>query len=275
LHWLGAARVNKAGELEAPTGSLLKILWPAVREDFVQQLGTMAAVGIAPSPATVVKTAGVQRRRLPAGWQPAVVALPVSRLPLPVHVPADDVEYSWVGQTARAMGTVVHAELQRYAQRQPDGAAADFWWPVARYGDWLAALGVAPEARALAAGQVLQTLRATLQDARGRWLLTNGEHRQAWSERALTGVLGGRIINVIIDRMLIDRQGERWIVDYKTSPHEGGDRELFIATQLERYQPQLWRYAELAARLGPEPVRCAIYFPVLGEWRELAPQGTR
>jgi ATP-dependent exoDNAse (exonuclease V) beta subunit len=69
--------------------------------------------------------------------------------------------------------------------------------------------------------------------------------------------------------MLIDHDGQRWVVDYKTSSHEGGERDKFIAEQLERYRPQLQRYAALAAQLGPEPVRCAIYFPVMGEWREL------
>jgi hypothetical protein len=249
---------------------MLKLLWPAVGAEFERQLAVAAvsAPAVAPSVAGVVATT-IARRRLSADWSVTAEPLHVQRLPLPVHQPGDEVEYSWVGQTARAVGTIVHAELQRCAQRLVPELDAEFWLPVPRYAEWLAELGVPVEARRSAAQQVLQTLQATLRDPRGRWLLTDREHRAAWSERALTGVHAGRIVNIVIDRMLIDRDGQRWVVDYKTSAHEGGERDAFIAEQLERYRPQLQRYAALAAQLGSEPVRCAIYFPVMGEWREL------
>jgi ATP-dependent exoDNAse (exonuclease V) beta subunit len=79
----------------------------------------------------------------------------------------------------------------------------------------------------------------------------------------------GRVINVIIDRMLLDEHGQRWIVDLKTSTHEGGGEREFIEREAERYRPQLQRYAALASRLGSEPVRLALYFPLLGVFREL------
>jgi ATP-dependent exoDNAse (exonuclease V) beta subunit len=281
LHWLGTVKRNQAGDLRPDPRSMLHLLWPAVGDEFERQLAEAAVpvvpvvpivpiVPIVPAASAVQSpVAAATRRRLPAEWSVAVEPLHVQRLPLPVHQPGDDVEYSWVGQTARAVGTIVHAELQRCAQRLTPEVGAEFWLPVPRYAEWLAALGVPTEARSAAAQQVRQTLQATLRDPRGRWLLTDSQHRAAWSERALTGVYAGRIVNIVIDRMLIDRAGQRWVVDYKTSPHEGGEREKFIAEQLERYRPQLQRYAALAAQLGPEPVRCAIYFPVMGEWREL------
>ena len=74
---------------------------------------------------------------------------------------------------------------------------------------------------------------------------------------------------MIIDRMLVDRDGVRWIVDFKTGGHEGGNLQAFVDQEVERYRPQLQRYAVLARRLGDEPVRCALYFPLLGEFREL------
>ncbi len=268
LHWLGTVKRNKTGELRPDSRSMLHLLWPAVGDEFERQLSDAAAPvpALAPVRSSV---ALVTRHRLHADWSVTDEPLHVQRLPLPVHQPGDEVEYSWVGQTARAVGTIVHAELQRCAQRRVPEISAELWLPVARYVEWLAELGVPVEARRDAAQQVLQTLQATLRDPRGRWLLSDSEHRAAWSERALTGMYAGRIINIVIDRMLIDHEGQRWVVDYKTSTHEGGEREAFIVEQLERYRPQLQRYAALAAQLGPEPVRCAIYFPVMGEWREL------
>ena len=59
------------------------------------------------------------------------------------------------------------------------------------------------------------------------------------------------------------------MVDYKTGRHEGGGLESFLAEELERYRGQLSTYAALAQQLGPEPVRAALYFPLLRAFREL------
>ncbi|HEV2284791.1 MAG TPA: PD-(D/E)XK nuclease family protein, partial [Steroidobacteraceae bacterium] len=111
-------------------------------------------------------------------------------------------------------------------------------------------------------------LERTLADERGRWIL-DGSHREAHSEWELSGLSGGRLRRVVIDRCFIDRDGARWVIDYKTSAHEGGGIEEFLGQELERYRPQLEAYRELARALGPEPVRAALYFPLLGALREL------
>ena len=51
----------------------------------------------------------------------------------------------------------------------------------------------------------------------------------------------------------------------------GGGVEQFLDREVERYRPQLQRYARLASRLGQEPVRLGLYFPLMGAWREWAP----
>jgi hypothetical protein len=38
---------------------------------------------------------------------------------------------------------------------------------------------------------------------------------------------------------------------------------------MQRYEGQLRKYVELARALGPHPVRAALYFPLLGAFREL------
>ena len=106
-------------------------------------------------------------------------------------------------------------------------------------------------------------------DERGRWILSSA-HRDAASELALTGIAGGRLQNVIIDRTFV-ADGIRWVIDYKTSAHAGGDTEAFLNRELERYRAQLQNHSELARALGPEPVRAALYLPLLGAFRELPP----
>lgn len=112
-----------------------------------------------------------------------------------------------------------------------------------------------------AAELVADALKNTLGDERGRWLL--GPHPEARSEHRLRmrSPLGLR--NYVIDRLFRDAAGERWIVDFKTSRHEGGGIEEFLDEQLKRYEPQLRSYAAAFddARLG-------LYFPLLRGWRE-------
>jgi hypothetical protein len=136
------------------------------------------------------------------------------------------------------------------------------------YREQLRRHGVAERDLARAAADVVEALTRTVEDERGRWILS-GEHGEAGSELALTGMADGRLTNVVIDRSFVDRGGTRWVIDFKTSPHEGGRLDDFIGRELERYRGQLEKYAALARGLGPQPVRAALYFPLLGIFREL------
>jgi ATP-dependent helicase/nuclease subunit A len=73
----------------------------------------------------------------------------------------------------------------------------------------------------------------------------------------------------VIDRTFIDAEGVRWVIDFKTSRHEGADLAEFLDRELDRYRGQLERNMALARRLGPQPVKAALYFPLMGELREL------
>ena len=72
----------------------------------------------------------------------------------------------------------------------------------------------------------------------------------------------------VVDRTFVDSQGVRWVVDYKTASHQGANEEQFLDREVERYRPQLRRYAKLLQRLDGRPVRVGLYFPLLKAWRE-------
>jgi len=271
LHLLGSVKPAPAAATPAKpaSGSLLEILWPALALEFgMPRDATLAAPLTGPRGATKLRAPALYR--LPALWRrPAPPPAPaVTRLLLSAPITAQAPEYSWVGRTARAIGTVVHAELHRLAAAQALPQPGDLQGRAAYYGDWLAELGVPHTERPAAQALILEALERTLADARGRWLLSN-RHPLARSEWRLSGLHDGRVVNVVFDRMLVDEQGHRWIVDYKTSRHEGGAVERFIDSEAERYAAQLQRYAALAAELGAEPVQVALYFPLLGAFREL------
>jgi ATP-dependent helicase/nuclease subunit A len=110
-------------------------------------------------------------------------------------------------------------------------------------------------------------------DPRGRWILAPrlGEDLR---EHALSGYWQGEFSRVVLDRSFIDEAGVRWVIDYKTSQHLGGGLEPFLDREVERYRSQLERYGRLARRLGPQPVRLGLYFPLMRGWREWTPDET-
>ena len=265
LHWFGGAVESKKGELAPRANTMLGLLWRTIAEEFRGNHAAAPQVTALP-----VALSSAEQWCLPADWSAHDLPPPAtaSRLAMSLREVAAQPEYLWVGMASRAVGTIVHAELQRLAQLPKLPLAPDS--EAKAYQGWLAELGVLPEERAAAGERVYAALSRTLKDPRGRWLLGR-EHREAYSEWRLTGLHAGRIVNVIVDRLLIDAHGERWLVDYKTSSHEGSNLEEFLAREAERYGPQLQRYASLVAGVAPGPVRAALYFPLLGEFRELEP----
>jgi ATP-dependent helicase/nuclease subunit A len=181
---------------------------------------------------------------------------------LPLGPRALPVEFSWVGETQRHIGTIVHALLAQAADVQ------SFEIPAPAFVlEQLRLQGVPEAERAHAARVIVHALERTFADQRGRWIL--GPHPEAASELALSGIAAGRLRNVKIDRTFLDETGTRWVIDYKTGSHEGGDTDAFLARELERYRAQLEGYLALAAALGTQQVRAGLYFPLLGAFREL------
>jgi ATP-dependent exoDNAse (exonuclease V) beta subunit len=130
----------------------------------------------------------------------------------------------------------------------------------------LANLGVPPGELKEAAERVETALLRTLRDAKGRWILDR--HSEDECELPITGLVGGKLCETVIDRTFVDEHGVRWIIDYKTGSHEGGNLETFLDNEKKRYQEQLERYARLLVQRDSRPIRLALYFPLLGGWRE-------
>jgi ATP-dependent exoDNAse (exonuclease V) beta subunit len=277
LHLLGDVRLAADADgamMIKPPGkrTLLGQLWPAVEPAFRDAVTRTLPPGAAEQGAP---DAAIDQslRRIASGWQAPVAPPRVKWVPPQDALHArDELEFSWVGETARLVGSVVHRWLQRIAD---DGLAA---WDAQRirkmpqaFEDELVACGLPFRDVTDAAARVAASLEQTLTDERGRWLLRAREDAQ--SELRLTGVTKDGIANVVVDRTFVDEQGTRWIVDYKTSGHEGGDIEAFLDREEARYRPQLERYAALLMSRDNRPVRLGLYFPLLKGWRELKTKG--
>jgi ATP-dependent exoDNAse (exonuclease V) beta subunit len=252
-------------------GTLLRELWPAVR---AEQLPLLEAA-LENSSAAEDEQAGVsapgdehvphvpqKHRRLAAGWSlpspPAAVSVPA----LDPDEPQDVVEFRWAGEDARLTGNLVHRLLQLVAELGPDnwesrgGMAARENWCRRQ----LHALGVQGEKAGGIIDQAARAVDRCLSSECGRWIVAPHEH--ARSEYAVTAVVDGRLRSLAVDRTFVDG-GVRWIIDYKTSTHTGGNLEGFLANEADRYREQLERYRAAFAVAETRPINTALYFPLL------------
>jgi ATP-dependent helicase/nuclease subunit A len=278
LHLLGTVQAKDDEEglrlIEPRNGSMLRMLWHEVRASFEKRAHTPATRTMNYE---AVPTAW-RLRQMPLTWQAPQADTAVRvRVPAILDAELPQPDFDWVTETSRHVGTLVHRELERMvrdiARSQSTGADASAALRAAqpRLIAELIELGVPPDRCETATGRVLAAIERTLADERGQWLLgLRGDIEDAQSELALSGVLDDQVVVAVIDRTFVDSHGTRWIVDFKTSTHEGSGLEAFLEAEVERYWPQLRRYARLMGLLDPgRPVRAALYFPLLGQWREI------
>ena len=126
--------------------------------------------------------------------------------------------------------------------------------------------GLPQDALEAATQKVIKALTHVMDSDKAQWILSN--HKDAQSEYAISGVINGKIVNRIIDRTFIDEDGTRWVIDYKTSSHEGGNLEGFLDEEQSRYEEQLNEYALMLKTTGSESVRLGLYFPLMDCWRD-------
>ena len=225
----------------------------------------VAAADRVPGPVANAATNPPPRlRRFAAGFAlpslPATTRMPAGALPARSPV----VPFEWAHATAAAIGTVTHRLLAQLAR---EGIAQWNGERVAALGSRirmeLRAEGVDDAQLAHAGADVDRALRNVIEDSRGRWLF-DPAHADAASEWTLAGIDAGAIVHVSLDRTFV-ADGVRWIVDFKTGRHEGGDTAAFLAREEERYRPQLERYARIVRALDPRPIRLALYYPLVAQ----------
>ena len=260
LHLLGSPRLLKSG-MRPDRRSLLHLLWPTVGPIFEQgfdaelhvEKGTQSGEWLLPA-----------LRRFENPWSPPdVPGLPVESKE--VDEGGTAVEFYWVGSGARIAGTLVH----RWAQLAADGHVSlqDITLDTIRIAGtrWLREMGVDDAAGEAILQRATAALHSMAEDDKGRWLIDGDGH----AELALSGVVNGKLESVVLDRIRIDDDGIHWIVDYKTSSHEGGDLQGFLSAETNRYRPQLAKYVEIYRNYSNADVRCALYFPLLQEFVEV------
>jgi ATP-dependent exoDNAse (exonuclease V) beta subunit len=263
LHLLGHARLLKRG-ISPDRRSLLNLLWPAVATRFEE------AYDSADHETTTTADDGWYLpvlKRFKSAWsipQPkSLPGQPDASVKTEENTP---VEFYWVGSAARFAGTVVHRWIQLATEGRVDLNATKMSELRPASERWLREMGVGTEAMPAIVERIEQALSGITGDEKGCWLLRGDGH----AELRMSGIVQGSIESVVIDRVRIGGDGTHWVVDYKTSSHEGGSLSSFLEAETDRYRPQLAKYAELYRNYSGARVRCALYFPLLQEFVEVA-----
>jgi len=270
LFYVAATRARKRLYLSAAlsasgqpkTGSILRLLWdvPGMQQEFAPAESLEVSASVAHQKEKTPSE--LLLRRLPLTFVPPQAPEPLQWSCSHRRGEEGQHSFDWAGELARHVGVVAHSFLQRIAL---EGLSN---WDARR----VAAARPAIVASLLRSGvehgrleegtvRVTEALCKTLEDERGRWLLSpQAEHR---CELKVSAVIEGEMQHVRIDRTFIE-DGTRWVIDYKTSPQEGGNLERFLRMQVEKYRPDMQRYVRVLGMFDPRPIRCALYFPLLG-----------
>ncbi len=290
LHLFGSTRLNEEKRVMNPPrkDSLLAKLWPVVApvyEDAYTAWSDTSNSGDANSNASM----GDQQVSVAKHSPPAMRVNQIKRHATNWTRPAPpenvvwrereismtdnaetDIEFEWASETIRYVGIVVHQCIQLMSEQ---GSDQDVWNEEkihskrAWFRQALKRQGVGDEVIHTASQQVEEALTNMIKDERGQWLLSP-EHQQAKNEYAMTGLYQDEVISIKIDRTFVDKEGTRWIIDYKTSRHEESDVDEFLNQQQQRYRQQLERYGALMQQYEGNPVKLGLYFPLLQGWRE-------
>jgi len=262
LHLLGKTKVTN-NEMIPESNSLLESLWPFLKDDWCK-------AKFIPMQEELERSAEMyQIDRIPSGYHPPEPCKPIhSSLIGEIEEEKETFPFLWAGTAARCIGNVLHRVLQTIAKEGLEK------WTLSRIKIMVPQLRTALLGEGLPFDQIddalhltLAGLQNTLEDPKGRWILSN--HEESHAEYSLTLFLENRFIRNVIDRTFIENK-TRWIIDYKTGRHEGKGLESFLKRETERYEPQLRRYEALLKEYGEtRPIRKALYFPLIKEWIEV------
>ncbi len=262
LHLFASLAENAKRQIKPPAGALISALWDGLSGRIVLP----EADDSIEAPEAVV-AAPVLYRKAADATAPVVPRAVVWDAPEIIEArQADSLEFEWASPAAMLIGTVLHGLLQAVAEQ-----GLPVWQQRLAAGEWsriavavrssLQQQGLSGDILDSAVGRVERGLLNALEDETGQWVLK--DHAEAVCEQAFSHVDdGGQLRHSIVDRSFVD-DGVRWIVDYKTGGHEGGDVEGFLAAEKERYADQLQRYGDIYAKFETRPIRLALYLPLL------------
>lgn len=284
LYLFAAIKPNSKDEIKARSSALLGGLWPAIKAQQTPLIIEAAEQSHLPGeqkPAehegkeAVIQTISQTYRRLAADWHLPPGPEPVRLAGIEYAQAQDYIEFSWAGEDARHTGNLVHRLLQLIGEKGVENWTRS--GGMARQVNWCRQQLLSEGVQKAKADAIIERTSVAIENClnsdQGKWILA--KHEDPECEYAITAVLdsageNGEIVNtaetknLILDRTFVENN-VRWIIDYKTSSHSGGDLPGFLANESKRYKEQLEGYKSAMALTEKRPIKTALYFPLLDQ----------
>jgi ATP-dependent helicase/nuclease subunit A len=181
---------------------------------------------------------------------------------LNIKDPVALIEYEWAREDSIIIGVVIHELINMIAHRDIYNDKDKVSSLINSYGlNQLKMLGISSNNLDYAYKRISYGISTILSSKIGAWILS--EHIFASNEHTVISSYGQTLR---IDRLFIDK-GALWIVDYKSSYHDGGNLSGFIDNEVERYKIQLNNYGKVLSKGSSLPINLCIYFTMHDEFR--------
>lgn len=246
-------------EFRIDTGSFLEKLWPFIKNNSEQIITTQHKKIIDSHPSKKQR----YTIRLHSNWKNPIE----NGLHTDIISHQQTSGFQFNSNVQQLIGVASHRILQQMAQFGID------WWETRNSAEQthylnyqLQQLGVLPHQLLTAKNTLQQILDKTLNDQKGRWILQAHQENQA--ELALTVLLNNKIERLVIDRTFVDKQGIRWIIDYKTTTLTHHELQHFLQQEQKKYKEKMQQYYHALRLIDPHPIKLGLYFPAIPAWHE-------
>ena len=172
------------------------------------------------------------------------------------------IEYEWAREDSIIIGVVIHELINMIAHRNIYSDKVKVSLLINSYGiNQLKMLGILANNLDDAYKRVSFSISTILSSKIGAWILS--DHVFTSNEHTIINAYGETLR---IDRLFIDK-GALWVVDYKSSYHDGGNLSAFIDNEVERYRMQVNNYGKVLSKTSNLPINLCIYFTMHDEFR--------
>jgi len=242
-------------EKKPRAGSFLHLLWPWFSEQAIQH--EIKNIAVENALAVDNKTT---LYRLPCDWQlPDIVSQHFPEFDihndLPIMAYQETQEHlAFCALIQRILAHIAKEGVEKWNARSRESQER-------RGLELLSESAVIKEKRLLLLQQVMNIIRAVLNDSTGAWLLKT--HTDAKTHYTIAWKKGHQVAQARIDRLFIDETGTRWIINYvlEQPTKEQGLAE-FLEVQREQHQSSLMACARLFAN-ATQPIKLCLYFPLI------------
>ncbi len=274
---------NTSGEAQPPRGSLLSYIWPQLQQINDQPFDPAALEQILSEQGPAESTlphARADQATTPVRRFAQPIRLTGKTLALVTEAEKDTREAGEAVplQEDRAtrhepeatIGTLIHQALETAIQ-EPSVFHNEVRLQSIRQFWRMQLAGLISDRNTLesAVRRIESDLRKCLESPETAWLF-DPELAESATELPVSRFVSGQHYQYVVDLTFVDKNGNRWVVDYKTAePGAAGGDEAFITHQLQLHRPQLANYRALFEAMESRPVRAALLFTALPRLVEL------